>query len=376
VSSIPLPERPSRLKALVFNKLNLSAFGVLVVFIVCVIYLMTSVLNVGVPLISSAKTVKVQLPSTGGVYVGAPVGYRGVTVGRVTDIAFTATGVEASARIDSGTDIPQDTKVVVKSLSPVGEQYLDFEPETQDGPYLQDGAVVPGTSVDVPRTLASTVISVNHLLDQIDAKQLQTILDESNKALSGTAADLGRLADQGTQLVDDINAHWGNIDHVLTNSATLLDIGTEYGGQIVQAANDFKSFSHWLKGYTPTLVKTLNNAPTSIAQLQSLLDDAQSTVPTFLDVSSQVLGLLASYNPHLQTLLKNFAPGLGTLGDAVRNGALNMSLIIQSDNLCKYGTPELDPAKLSNRPLQPNGHCPASFKYLQRGAAHAPGPVR
>ena len=375
-STIPLPHEPSKLKAALTSKLNISALGVVMVFLACVAYLMTSVLDIGIPLISSAKTIKVDLPSTGGVYVGAPVAYRGVTVGRITDITFTATGVQAVARVDSGNDIPQNTVVWVKSLSPVGEQYLDFEPRTNTGPYLKDGAVITGQNVDVPETLASTVISVNKLLDQINAKELQSILDESSKALVGTSGDLGRLADQGSALVSDLNKYWPNLDHVLTNSNTLLKIGDQYGGQIIQAAHDFRSFASWLKTYTPTLVATLKSAPSEIAQIRAVLNDAQQTVPTFLALGSQVTSLLASYNPHLAALLANFAPGINTLSAVVYKNTLNMTILGQQGYYCDYGTKKQSPLVDSHGPLQTQGHCPGSFRYQQRGAAHAPGPVR
>lgn len=374
-STIPLPEEPSRLKAALTSKLNLSALGVFVVFLACVAYLMTSVLDVGIPYLSAAKTIKVDLPSTGGIYVGAPVAYRGVTVGRVTDITFTSTGVQADARVDAGNDIPKNTVVWVKSLSPVGEQYLDFEPRTTTGPYLGDNDVVSGQNVDVPETLADTVISVNKLLDQINAKQLQTILDESSKALSGTSGELGRLADQGTLLVNDLNKYWPNLDHVLTNSNTLLKIGDQYGGQIIQAATDFRSFASWLKDYTPTLVATLKSAPSEIAQIKAVLGDAQQTVPTFLALGSQVTSLLASYNPHLQALLLNFAPGLDTLSRAIQNGTVRLSAVSQTDYYCGYGTTKHLPT-VAPTTFQLNGRCAGSFTWLQRGAEHAPGPVR
>lgn len=375
-STIPLPQQPSRIKAALTSKLNLSALGVLVVFLACVAYLMTAVLDVGIPLISSAKTIKVDLPSTGGLYVGAPVDYRGVSIGRITNITFTPTGVQADARIDSGNNIPKDTVVWVKSLSPVGEQYLDFEPRTDTGQFLRDGDTISGKNVDVPETLASTVISVNKLLGQINAAQLQTILDESSKALVGTSGDLGRLADQGTALVGDLNKYWPNFDHVLTNGNTLLQIGDQYGAQIIQSANDFKSFATWLKAYTPTLVATLTNAPSEIAQIQAVLNDAQQTVPTFLALGSQVTSLLASYNPHLQALLANFPSGLNTLNIVTSNGQLHLTVMGQTDFYCNYSTTRLHANVPSSRPLQTQGHCPGSFKYLQRGAAHAPGPVR
>lgn len=376
-STIPLPQEPSRLRTALTNKLNISAFGVVLVFFGCVAYLMTSVLDVGIPFINAAETVHVDLPSTGGLYVGSPVSYRGVNIGRVTAITFTTTGVRADARIDGGNNIPTDTVAAVKSLSPVGEQYLDFEPRTNAGPYLRDGATVSGTNVNVPETLASTVIAVNKVLGQINATQLQTILDESNKALAGTSGFLGQLADQGTTLVSDLNRYWPNFDNVLNNGNTLLRIGQQYGGQIVSAAQDFKSFAAWLKGYTPTLVTTLTSAPSEIAQIRTVLNEARQTLPVFLSLGSEVSSLIASYNPQLQALLVNFPAALNELASlSYTGGWVHGSIIGQQEQLCMYSTKQLPPNQVSHRPLQTQGYCPGSFPHYQRGAAHAPGPVR
>ena len=41
--------------------------------------------------------------------------------------------------------IPADLEAEVRSVSAVGEQYVDLRPRTDSGPYLQNGAVKPET---------------------------------------------------------------------------------------------------------------------------------------------------------------------------------------------------------------------------------------
>lgn len=356
------------------SKLLISAVGVFVVFVLCVAYIISGVL--GTPLTSRAKNVNVELTSTGGLFEGSAVTYRGVHIGKVTHIGFTATGVVATARLTTTQKIPADTRVVVRSLSPVGEQYLDFQPPNTDGPWLKDGSTISATSTDVPQTLASTVVAVNKLLDQMNPDKLHTVLSESSKALSGTSDDLARITDQGKLIVADLNRYWPNADRLLTNGGTLLDIGTDNAGRIRQMATDFRAFASFLKNYNPELTRTLKHAPNEIRQIRAVLKDALAVLPTFLSVGSELTGLLASYEPQLRSLLSNFAPGLNVLGQAVRNNSLQLNLIGQKDHYCEYGNSERDPKSTTRRPIDPNLHCPGSFKYLQRGAAHAPGPVR
>ena len=57
--------------------------------------------------------------------------------------------------------------------------------------------MVPATATDLPKTLAETVISVNKVLDQVDDKQLHTLLSELATGLAGTGQEVGKLVDQG-----------------------------------------------------------------------------------------------------------------------------------------------------------------------------------
>ena len=146
-------------KAMLTDRLWLSLIGVIVILLVTVGYLYNNVLDT--PILRGTKTIKVELPQTGGLFTGSAVTYRGVKIGRVTSIKLSEDGVVASAVISAPEDIPQDSVVKVRSLSPVGEQYLDFQPRTTKGPFLHDGSVIPASSTDLPKTLASTVIAVN-----------------------------------------------------------------------------------------------------------------------------------------------------------------------------------------------------------------------
>ncbi|WP_310963732.1 MlaD family protein [Nocardioides terrisoli] len=352
----------------------MSAVGVFVVFVLCVAYIVSGVL--GTPLTSRPRNVKVELTATGGLFEGSAVTYRGVHVGRVTHIDFTPTGVQATAELTSSTKIPSDTRAVVRSLSPVGEQYLDLQPPDDHGPWLQDGSTIAATSTDIPKTLATTVIAVNKLLGQIDPKKLHTVLDEASKAFSGTSGDLAQLTDQGRLLVNDLNRYWPQADRLITNGRTVLDIGTDNAARIRRLSRDFKTFAAFLKGYNPELTRTLKAAPDQIAQIRRIVRDADAVLPRFLSVGAELTGLLASYDPHLRALLANFSPGLGVLAKAIRGRSLQLNIIGQRDHYCSYGTSERDPKSVVRRPMNPNGRCADPGKYLQRGAMHAPGPVR
>ena len=229
---------------------------------------------------------------------------------------------------------------------------------------------------DLPKTLASTVISVNKLLGQVDDQQLHTLLSELATGLGGTGQDVGKLVDQGAVLLAELDRLWPDTDRLIDNSSPVLDIGTDKADDIRRLASSSRRFAAFLKSYDPELRKTLEDAPGQIRQLQALVGDADTVLPGFLDTGVRFTDLFAAYAPHLGAILATYAPGLGVLGDAIRDGELLIEGIPQNSTRCDYGTPRRDPKDPQRRPLVTTGHCAGSEEHLQRGAAHAPGPVR
>jgi phospholipid/cholesterol/gamma-HCH transport system substrate-binding protein len=303
------------------------------------------------------------------------VTYRGVKVGRVRSITLSPDGVVATVVLTSSDRIPANSLAKVRSLSPVGEQYLDFQPQSTAGPYLEDGSVVPATTTDLPKTLAETVISVNKLLDQVDDRQLHTLLSELATGLAGTGQEVGKLVDQGALLLAELDRIWPETDRLIDNSGPTLDVGVTRADDIRQLARSSRKFAAFLKDYDPELRATLHQAPAQVTQLHGLVADAQSVLPGFLQVAVRFSDLFRPYSQQLGGILADYSSGLGVLGEAIRNGQLLIEGIPQRSTRCDYGTPRRDPKNPDRRPLVTTGHCPDSQEHLQRGAAHAPGPV-
>jgi phospholipid/cholesterol/gamma-HCH transport system substrate-binding protein len=356
------------------DRLWQSLFGVLAVFAATLAYLFGSVLDT--PLLHRTTTVRVELASTGGLFEGSAVTYRGVKVGKVRSINLSVSGVVATVALTSRERIPARSIAKVRSLSPVGEQYLDFQPTTTAGPYLHDGSVVPATATDLPTTLATTVISVNKLLGQVDDQKLHTLLSELATGLAGTGQDVGRLVDQGSTLLAELDRLWPETDRLIDNGEPVLRIGTTKADDIRRLARSSRKFAAFLKSYDPELRSTLTAAPGQITRLDRLVADAEKIFPGFLRAAVRFSDIFASYAQHLGAILARYAPGLGVLGEAIRDGELLIEGIPQRSTGCDYGTPQRSPKDPARRPLVTTGHCPDSTEHLQRGAAHAPGPVR
>src|ERR1700744_1174869 len=104
--------------------------------------------------------VYLELPASGGLYRFSNVTYRGVQVGKVTGVALTANGAEATLSLGTSPKIPEDLEADVRSVSAIGEQYVDLRPRTDSAPYLRDGSVIAMHDTTIPQ-------AVGPMLDQL-----------------------------------------------------------------------------------------------------------------------------------------------------------------------------------------------------------------
>lgn len=362
------------MRRLVTDRLLLSALGVVLVFVVAVAYIFAEVLDQ--PLTSRPATVQVELARSGGLFEGSGVTYRGVKVGKVTEIVPAAEGVVATVRLTSGTDIPQRSRARVRSLSPVGEQYLDFQPMTSEGPFLQDGDTISAAATDLPESLSSTVVAVSDVLEQIDDRRLRVLLDELSTGLAGTGDDLGQVLDQGNDLLATLERVWPQTDRLITNGGRVTDLVVRNADSLRLLGTRGRQLARFLRDYSPELSRTLRRAPGQVAELTELVEDAQEVLPGFLTVGVSFTDMVMSYEPHLRALLQEYAPGIRALMAVLHGDRLNVQIIPKRTRRCDYDSTRQDPWNPERRPFYLDGRCPASFANLRRGAAHAPGPVR
>src|ERR1700742_523962 len=148
-------------------------------------------------------TVKLELPDTGGVYRFSNVTYRGVQIGKVTAVGPTEHGAEATMSIDTSAKIPADVHAAVRSISAVGEQYIDLVPRSESGPYLRDGSVINARDISIPPAVGPMLDKLSALTNSIPKDKLSQLLDESFTSFNGSGYDLQTLLDSGAKISHD-----------------------------------------------------------------------------------------------------------------------------------------------------------------------------
>ena len=168
-------------------------------------------------------TVTLELPATGGLYRFSNVTYRGVQVGKVTRWRLTPNGAKATLSLSTSPKIPANLQAEVRSVSAVGEQYVDLRPRTDSPPYLHNGSVIAMRDTTIPQAVGPMLDQVSALINSIPKTKLGQLLDESFQGFNGAGYDLGSLFDSASQICGDANSVADRTRTLTEDTGPLLD---------------------------------------------------------------------------------------------------------------------------------------------------------
>ena len=258
-------------------------------------------------------TVTVELPRTGGLYRFSNVTYRGVQIGRVTDVRATRAGAQATLSLSTSPKIPADLQASVLSVSAVGEQYVDLQPRTDSGPYLRNGSVISTEDVTVPQKVGPMLDQVSALLDSIPKEKLSQLLDGTFKGLNGAGDDLSTLLESTATVA-------GDFDTVADRARTLVDDSRPLLEGQAASADALRTWARSLAGVTgqlvaddPQLRGVLANGPGALDEASRLLNQVKPTLPVLLTNLATVGRVGVTYHASLEQLLVLLPPFIASV---------------------------------------------------------------
>jgi phospholipid/cholesterol/gamma-HCH transport system substrate-binding protein len=248
-------------------------------------------------------TVKMELPAAGGLYKFSNVTYRGVQVGKVTDVKLTADGAEASLSLETSPKIPADLEADVRSVSAVGEQYVDLRPRTDSGPYLENGSVIEKDNTSIPQAVGPVLDQLNSLVGSIPKDRISDLLDETFKAFNGTGPDFQSLVDSASTVTRDANGVSDQTKALIDDSGPLLESQAETADSIRTWARSLSGVTAQLAQNDPQIRAILQQGPGFAQEVSGLLDQLKPTLPIMLANLTTVGQVLLTYNPAIEQTL-------------------------------------------------------------------------
>ena len=285
-------------------RIQLAVFAVVTVLTVAAIgiFYLRAPARLGI----GAYEVTANFAAGGGIYQNANVAFRGVQAGRVESVNLTADGVAAKLRLNSDIKIPANATATVKSVSAVGEQYVDFvPPEHPSQSVLGDGSVIPKERTALPQDVADLLHEADQLVSSLNNTRLQDVLRETFKAFNGSGPELARLIQSTRLLIDEANSSWPQTSALIDQAGPFLDAQ-------IRSGDDIRSFSDGLARLT---TEVANADP----QVRSLLSNA----PSAANEASQTF---EGIRPSFPVLAANLA-NLGRIG-VIYNRSIEQALVI------------------------------------------------
>lgn len=240
--------------------------------------------------------VTAQFEDSGGIFAGAQVTYRGIEVGRVSALQFTDEGVDVILDIEnSAPPIAADAKALVANKSAIGEQFVDLQPQTNRGPFLEDGSVITTENTQIPIDTTTLLVNVNSLVRSVDTENLRTLVSELGAAFEGTGPDLQRIVDTTTEFIDEADANLGVTRDLIYGAQTALQTQLDKQGQLA-------TFSENLALLSDTLVE-------SDADIRFLIDEgtpaARDTRQVVDENAADLRSIFADLRTALDPVAKN-----------------------------------------------------------------------
>jgi phospholipid/cholesterol/gamma-HCH transport system substrate-binding protein len=357
------------------TRIRIAAF--LVLSAVGIVYITAAYLGFVDRVLGRGLTVHATLPTSGGLYEGSEVTYRGVKVGKVSAMTATPDGVTLDLALEEGTRLPLGSPMYVHNLSAVGEQYLDFEPPDDRGPYAEQGDTLAGSADSLPVDEGDLLVELNSFVGSVDKQDLQVVVRELGTMFHGTGRPLQQLLDNGSTFVDEASAHTAETRALLDDGLTVLQTQEGQGENIRSFSRDLAAITQSLKESDQDLRTTLSDTPATARQIDALLTDLEPTLPVLLGNATSVSQVVLSHIAGVEQLLVVFPHVIssgftGTPGDGYGHVNLQLDQTVQP---CTKGyEPPADwrpPSDLSDAPIYP-AQCTAGSPYVQRGTPYSP----
>ncbi len=365
------------------TRMQLMIFGVVTVLTVGAISLFYLHLPAAVGI--GTYHVNANFVAGGGIYENANVTYRGVTIGRVDSVGLAPDGVVARMQLNSSTAIPDNVTATVKSVSAVGEQYIDLiPPESPSTDKLRNGATIDQQNTRVGQDIAGMLHEADALVSSIGNSRLQDLLRETFKAFNGSGPELARLIESSRLLIDEANASSGETTQLIDQAGPFLEAQMRSGDNIRSLADGLARFTGEVNKADPQLRATLKTVPGATEAANTAFSGIRPTFPVLAANLANFGRIEVIYSKSLEQALVIFPAlmaALNTVAGGVpvdEGGKLDFKVDLGDAPPCLTGflppTQTRSPADLTLRDLPTDMYCKTAQNdpAVVRGARNYP----
>lgn len=228
----------------------------------------------------------IRFPSAEGMQIGAPVRYRGVTAGKISDIRVSANYAEIDVQITPATTvIPKNVTIEARQSGLVGETFIDITPNTQlpesavagnplspncnEELIVCNGSYLQGTSSVTLTELLGSMIRFTNLFSSPEFfGELRTLTRNFSSAASG----VDTLSGEVTTLSKSVRSELGTLSNSAERSAESIGAAAN---QIGLTASELQTL---LVTNRTSLVGTLDNLNQTVIGVRTIVNSLSPVI--------------------------------------------------------------------------------------------------
>jgi len=277
-------------------------------------------------------TVMLPLPTADGLFDRSEVDYRGYNVGEAQEPQLTKDGVLIPLKIHGGTSpIPKDLHAVVADRSAAGEKFVNLLPDSNGGPYLADGDVIPANRVQLPENVESVLFDLNRLVASVPLNDLRTTVHELGVGFNQLGPKLQLLLDSTNALTKTAQATLPETVTLIRDARTVLQTQNDLADPIKSFASDLRKVTAQLKRSDPDIRRLTRTGPEAGRQVSALLRESRPGLDDTIRGLGTTTQILDDHRRGIQSVFQLYAglaAGIPTIlpGDGTAHLGLVLNL--------------------------------------------------
>jgi len=320
----------------------------------------------------------------GGIFAGAEVSYRGVTVGQVGELEVTEEGVDVLLDIDNDSDpIAADATALVANRSAVGEQFVDLQPQSDSGPYLEDDSEIALDRTETPISTTKLLVDVDTTVNSVNRQSLRTVVSELGAAFNGTGKNLSQIIDTSNSFIETANDNFDVTTSLIQDSNVVLKTQLDSASNIQSFARDLALLSDTLVQSDPDLRRVIDSGSATANQLRTFLEENRVDLGQLINSLITTGEITRVHLDGIEQVLVVYpyvvAGGYTVVAKDPDTGLFDahFGMITQPEpHVCKRGygsTNKRTPQNRGDAPMNFQARCTEpQAKSSARGAQHAP----